>query len=149
LLQDIRFGLRTALKNKGVTGMAIACLAIGIGLNTMIFSVTDAVLILTMMGSVTMVLLIACFNVANLMLARAAARSRQMAIRTALGAGRGRILRQLLTESVFVALCSVPLGLLCAKGGLKVMDIVHPPKARSRTSSIGRSTPAHSYTPLR
>jgi putative ABC transport system permease protein len=45
LLQDIRFGLRTALKNKGVTGMAIACLAIGIGLNTMIFSVTDAVLI--------------------------------------------------------------------------------------------------------
>src|SRR5262249_46245613 len=45
LLQDIRFGLRTALKHKGVTGVAIACLAIGIGLNTMIFSVTDGVLI--------------------------------------------------------------------------------------------------------
>jgi len=45
LLQDIRFGLRTALKNKGVTAVAIACLAIGIGLNTMMFSVTDGVLI--------------------------------------------------------------------------------------------------------
>ena len=45
LVQDIRFGLRTALKNKGVTGLAVVCLAIGIGLNTMMFSVTDGVLI--------------------------------------------------------------------------------------------------------
>jgi len=45
LLQDIRFGFRTALKNKGVTGLAVVCLAIGIGLNTMMFSVTDGVLI--------------------------------------------------------------------------------------------------------
>src|SRR5258708_39308551 len=45
LIQDIRFGLRTTLKNKGVTAVAIACLAIGIGVNTMIFSVTDGVLI--------------------------------------------------------------------------------------------------------
>ena len=45
LLQDIRFGLRTALKNKAVTGLAVTCLAIGIGLNTMMFSVTDGVLI--------------------------------------------------------------------------------------------------------
>ena len=45
LLQDIRFGVRTALKNKGVTGLAVTCLAIGIGLNTMMFSVTDGVLI--------------------------------------------------------------------------------------------------------
>ena len=44
-LQDIRFGLRTALKNKGVTAIAILCLAIGIGLNTMMFSVVDGVLI--------------------------------------------------------------------------------------------------------
>ena len=45
LFQDLRFGLRTALKNKGVTGLAVVCLAIGIGLNTMMFSVTDGVLI--------------------------------------------------------------------------------------------------------
>src|SRR4029453_10147378 len=45
LFQDLRFGLRTALKNKAVTGLAVVCLAIGIGLNTMMFSVTDGVLI--------------------------------------------------------------------------------------------------------
>ncbi|HYT68789.1 MAG TPA: ABC transporter permease [Vicinamibacterales bacterium] len=84
-------------------------------------------IILTMMGSVTMVLLIACFNVANLMLARASSRSREMSIRTALGAGRGQILRQLLTESVLVGLFSVPLGLLCAYGGLKLIDMSIPP----------------------
>jgi putative ABC transport system permease protein len=84
-------------------------------------------IILTMMGAVTMVLLIACFNVANLMLARASTRSREMSIRTALGAGRGQILRQLLTESVMVGLLSVPLGILCAKSGLKLMDMSIPP----------------------
>src|SRR5256885_12655786 len=45
LLQDLRFAVRTALKNKAVTGLAVICLAIGIGLNTMMFSVTDGVLI--------------------------------------------------------------------------------------------------------
>jgi putative ABC transport system permease protein len=84
-------------------------------------------IILTMMGAVTMVLLIACFNVANLMLARASTRSREMSIRAALGAHRGQILRQLLTESVIVGLLSVPLGILCAYGGLKLMDLSIPP----------------------
>ncbi len=84
-------------------------------------------IILTMMGAVTMVLLIACFNVANLMLARASTRSREMSIRTALGARRGQILRQLLTESVIIGLLSVPLGILCAYGGLKLMDLSIPP----------------------
>lgn len=84
-------------------------------------------IVLTMMGSVTMVLLIACFNVANLMLARASTRSREMSIRTALGAGRGQIIRQLLTESVIIAILSVPLGMACAWGGLKLMDMSIPP----------------------
>jgi predicted permease len=61
------------------------------------------------------------------MLARASTRSREMSIRTALGAGRGQILRQLLTESVIIGLLSVPLGILCAKGGLKLMDMSIPP----------------------
>ena len=84
-------------------------------------------IILTMMGAVTMVLLIACFNVANLMLARASTRAREMSIRTALGAGRGRIIRQLLTESVIIGVLSVPLGMLCAWAGLRLMDMTIPP----------------------
>jgi putative ABC transport system permease protein len=84
-------------------------------------------IILTMMGAVTMVLLIACFNVANLMLARASTRSREMSIRTALGANRAQIIRQLLTESVIIGVLSVPLGMLCAKGGLMLMDMSIPP----------------------
>jgi len=102
----------------------------GIRLETLrMWAIPDdvTIIILTMMGAVTMVLLIACFNVANLMLARASSRSREMSIRSALGAGRGQIVRQLLTESVIVGLFSVPLGLLCAAGGLKLMDMSIPP----------------------
>ena len=86
-----------------------------------------SLIIWTMMSAVTMVLLIACFNVANLMLARASTRAREMSIRTALGAARLQILRQLLTESVLVGLFSVPLGIVCAKAGLMLMDMSIPP----------------------
>jgi putative ABC transport system permease protein len=79
------------------------------------------------MGAVTMVLLIACFNVANLLLARASTRAREMSIRTALGAGRGQIIRQLLTESIIIGVLSVPLGMLFAWGGLRLMDMSIPP----------------------
>ncbi|HEY3836933.1 MAG TPA: FtsX-like permease family protein, partial [Bryobacteraceae bacterium] len=72
-------------------------------------------------GAVGFVLLIACVNAANLMLARGSARQRELEIRRALGAGRGRIVRQLLSESLVLAVASAAVGLFCAHFGLEAI----------------------------
>ena len=97
-------------------------------------------------GAVGLLLLIACANVSNLLLSRAAGRQREMAVRAALGGGRWRLVRQLLTESVLLAMAGAIVGTALAYGALRVILTLVPPNTIPDESEVAVNLPVLMFT---
>jgi predicted permease len=104
-------------------------------------------MLLVLLAAVGLLLLIACVNAANLLLARSSARVREMAVRSALGAARGRIIRQLVTESLVIALAAGALGTTFAVGGIRAL-VACLPAGFPRAAEIHLDSAVFAFTLL-
>jgi putative ABC transport system permease protein len=120
----------------------------GVALNTAweeVFGTNTRTALISIFLSVLFVLLIGCANVANLLLARAASREREISIRRAIGAGRARLVRQMLTESVLLSLCGGMAGIFVAVWGVEILKAIAP-STIPRMDEVGVNGTALLYT---